>query len=440
MIFPVQKTVLIDSIDLGQRARKVYSGIEELAADIKERGVMHPPVIEEKLDGSGYLLVAGGRRMIAIISLGWIDTPASVYPPLDVYDHEAAELAENINREDLTFVERANSIKRVHALYEEKYGKQHGSGGGHSQSDTAILFGVSRATVQRELEIANALDVVPSLAECKTATEALKKFKRIEESYLRSELTKRADIILARDNQADFKRQLIANYHVGDFFAGAAELPSRSFHVAEVDPDYAIDIATHKKGVDTNLADYHEVAKDGYSDFLDKLIAEVKRLLLSDGWLILWFGMHPWYHTIEDLLKKHNFSFCNPAIWTKPFGQTMWPDRYMASCYEPFFYARKGNAVLYKQGRSNIFNFPPVHADHKVHPTERPVDLMMAVLECFAPPHGRVLVPFGGSGNTLLAASNLGMTSTCWDLSQAYKDAFTSKVLEGSFANGAGRP
>lgn len=439
---PKQLTVPIKSIDLGARARKAYRDIESLAAEISERGLMHPVVLEEKSDGSGYLLVAGGRRLKAITEiLKWTEIPASIYPPLDEYEHEAAELAENLHRDDLTFSEKAASIKRVQQLFERKYGVQHGSGGGHSQKDTARILGVSDSTVQREIEIANAIEILPALAECKNATEAIKKWRRIEENIIRDELTKRADEILSHDGQAELKRRLISSYHVGDFFKGSAQLPSASFHCIEVDPPYGIDLQNKKKGVDINVADYNEVVQEEYPAFLDKVIAESKRLLFSDGWLLLWFGIQPWYHTIEELLLKHGFTFCQPALWTKPNGQTNWPDRYMASCYEPFFYARKGNAILYKQGRSNVFSFSPVLADNKIHPTERPVEMMQAILECFCPPCGRVLVPFGGSGNTLLAAANLGMSATCWDLTKEYKDAFTANVLGGEYGKyGSVRP
>lgn len=432
---PKQMTVSVESIALGGRARKAYRDIESLAAEINERGLMHPVVLEEKPDGSGYLLVAGGRRLKAIADiLKWTEVPASIYPPLDEYEHEAAELAENLHRDDLTFAEKAASVKRVQLLFEKKYGVQHGSGGGHSQKDTARILGVSDSTVQREIEIANALEILPALAECKNATEVVKKWRRIEESILRDELSKRADEILAHDGQAELKRRLISNYHVGDFFKGAEQLPSASFHCVEIDPPYAINMPGKKKGLDINVDNYKEVSPEVYPKFIDRVIAESKRLLFSDGWLILWFGIQPWYHTIEQLLTKHGFTLCLPALWVKPAGQTNWPDRYMASCYESFFYARKGNAILYRQGRSNVFSFSPVFADDKIHPTERPVELMQAVLECFAPPCGRVLVPFGGSGNTLLAAANLGMSSTCWDLAKEYKDAFTAKVLGEEYA------
>ena len=41
------------------------------------------------------------------------------------------------------------------------------------------------------------------------------------------------------------------------------------------------------------------------------------------------------------------------------------------------------------------------------------------------------MVPFLGSGNTLLAASNLGNTCFGYDLSEEYKNSYLKRVMEG---------
>ena len=53
------------------------------------------------------------------------------------------------------------------------------------------------------------------------------------------------------------------------------------------------------------------------------------------------------------------------------------------------------------------------------------------VLKTFCAPGQRVLVPFLGSGNTLLAAANYGMTGFGFDLSEEYRNSFMAKVQHG---------
>jgi len=165
------------------------------------------------------------------------------------------------------------------------------------------------------------------------------------------------------------------------------------------------------------------------------ILRECYRVMASDSWLVLWFAQEPWFEPLYTLLRDVGFDTRRiPANWYKgDAGQTMAPDRYLANTYEPFFYARKGNAQIVKQGRSNVFNYKPVPAMKKIHPTERPVELIQEVISTFCTEGCRVVVPFLGSGNTLLAAANLGLSAVGTDLSKEYKDAFAVRVFEGEY-------
>ena len=96
-----------------------------------------------------------------------------------------------------------------------------------------------------------------------------------------------------------------------------------------------------------------------------------------------------------------------------------------------FYYVKKGDAKinLEKRGRSNVFNFPPVFPAKKIHPTERPVELIEELLDVFAWEGSRVLVPFAGCGNTLVAAYNKKMFPIGYDLSPEYKEGYVSRIM-----------
>jgi DNA modification methylase len=94
------------------------------------------------------------------------------------------------------------------------------------------------------------------------------------------------------------------------------------------------------------------------------------------------------------------------------------PESILANNYECFFYVRKGYPSITRQGRANVFSYKTVPAQRKVHPTERPIELIQDILQTFCWEGARLMVPFAGSGNTLLAASNLGLTAFGYDLSE----------------------
>lgn len=85
--------------------------LAELAASIKQMGVIQPVIVRRK-PGGGYELIAGERRFRASLLAGLKAIPAIVK---DVVPAEALELAliENIQREDLNPVETAEAYDRL---------------------------------------------------------------------------------------------------------------------------------------------------------------------------------------------------------------------------------------------------------------------------------------------------------------------------------------
>jgi DNA modification methylase len=152
--------------------------------------------------------------------------------------------------------------------------------------------------------------------------------------------------------------------------------------------------------------------------------------MTDHSWLICWFAPQPWFEKIFQELKFAGLETTRMCgIWAKGTpGQNMNPTVRLSNSYEMFFYAWKGQPVLNKAGRSNVFNFSPVPPSQKVHPTERPIELMKEIYDTFAFTGSRVLIPFLGSGSGILAANSLGMSAVGFELSKSYKDSFLVKA------------
>ena len=93
-----------------------------------------------------------------------------------------------------------------------------------------------------------------------------------------------------------------------------------------------------------------------------------------------------------------------------------------------FFYARKGNARINLLGRQNVFSYKPIPHAHKYHPTERPRELILELLKTFGFTNDKVLVPFAGSGRTLIEAAKLSMIPIGFDLTKSYRDGYIVRV------------
>lgn len=95
------------------------TALAELAASIKRHGIIQPLVVTPVKDGK-YVLIAGERRWRASRQAGLETVPAIVRERKDLEQLELA-LIENVQRVDLSPLEQAVSIERLHQQFSFSY-------------------------------------------------------------------------------------------------------------------------------------------------------------------------------------------------------------------------------------------------------------------------------------------------------------------------------
>lgn len=120
--------------------RKSFSEekIQELAASIKEHGVIQPLVVRRK--GDGYQLIAGERRLKAALKAGLQKVPI-VVKAMDDREAMEAALVENVQREDLNPLDEAEAYQRLMDEF------------GLTQEQVAQRVGKSRAEVANTVRL-----------------------------------------------------------------------------------------------------------------------------------------------------------------------------------------------------------------------------------------------------------------------------------------------
>jgi ParB/RepB/Spo0J family partition protein len=424
------KEVPLDKIVMEDRFRTDLGAIGQLVESIREKGVIQSITVAP-LPGGMYKLLAGGRRFEASKILQLKTIPAIIREVDGEIDEREIELIENVFRKDMTWPERSRLIERIDTLCREKNIEW-------SQRNTGEIMNMGAATVNRDIQLAKALRIIPELEkEAQTPDQAFKMLKQLEENAITEELRTRQAAAVANPTAlnrglTDMLKIADANYCIGDVFAGLSELRSNGVvHLIECDPPYGIDLTEQKRSREeptSNVRSYNEIPAEAYPGFLRRICKELYRVANEHSWLIFWYG--PTWHTdVKAAIMEAGWKVDDiPAIWNKGHGQTMQPAFNLARAYEPFFIARKGVPAVIKQGRANVFTFPPVAGQRKYHPTERPLPLMEAILETFVPTRANILVPFLGSGVTLRACYKLGCTGWGFDKSGEYKDKFMLAV------------
>jgi ParB family chromosome partitioning protein len=122
-----------------EQPRTNLGNIEELAASIREKGVLEP-ILVRTLGTNRYQIISGERRFRAASLAGLDEIPAI---ELDVDDKEQLEIAliENIQRKDLTAFEEAEGF----AALQQKFGYTH--------EKISQVIGKSRTTITETLSI-----------------------------------------------------------------------------------------------------------------------------------------------------------------------------------------------------------------------------------------------------------------------------------------------
>jgi ParB family transcriptional regulator, chromosome partitioning protein len=139
------------------RSRFDDEKIAELAASLKEIGMLEPILVRKRSQG-GYEIVAGERRWRAAQKAGIYEVPVFVRELSQTEAFEAA-LVENLQREDLNPLEIARGFQRLISEHE------------HSQDSIAKLLGKDRSTVANALRLLKLPESVASSIEAQELSE-----------------------------------------------------------------------------------------------------------------------------------------------------------------------------------------------------------------------------------------------------------------------------
>jgi ParB/RepB/Spo0J family partition protein len=133
-------TVRLDSIDPDPgQPRRNFNPVKlaELAASIDANGLVAPILLRP--NGDRFVIVHGERRYRAVQSLGWAEIPA-VVRDIAAADVPWIQVAENLNRDDLSPIEEARSFT---ALIDA----------GNTQAEVAARLGKTRTYVTQKLRL-----------------------------------------------------------------------------------------------------------------------------------------------------------------------------------------------------------------------------------------------------------------------------------------------
>jgi ParB family chromosome partitioning protein len=195
------------------------TGIAELAASLKSTGLIQPIVVRKA--ESGYQLIAGERRLRAAKLAGFVSIPAIVRE-VDSFTQAQMALVENIQREDLNPIDRAQSYR---ALVDQL---------GLTQAELAQRLGEDRSSVANYMRLLELAEPVRELVrESKLSLGHAKILAGVQDILEQQRL---ANLVVSQDLSVRNLERLVADQPVA---APAPRPSSATAHLLDLEKSIA---------------------------------------------------------------------------------------------------------------------------------------------------------------------------------------------------------
>ena len=201
----------------------------------------------------------------------------------------------------------------------------------------------------------------------------------------------------------------------GDGIKGSSELEDKSVDLLLTDPPYSISNAYVSESqiprrLRTNGGDFIMPKGDfgawdkdfSPKSWTDAVVPKV------GGWAVI-FCAQAQIGEYEGILRTHGFNAVGTIVWHKtnpvPFNTRFKP----VNAWEAGVIGKRPGTKFYGNGAvHNVFTHKSPSPQHRIHPTQKPLDLFRELMGLFSSRNGLVLDPFAGSATTVCAAFELG--------------------------------
>ena len=163
----------------------------------------------------------------------------------------------------------------------------------------------------------------------------------------------------------------------------------------------------------------------GFNWFIRSVFSDLRQSLIPGAHVYCFID---WRNTpnIYGMLEACGYRVNHCLVWAKPhFGM----GAYWRNQHENIVFASNGMpSEILDHGKGSVLNFAAVSPTARVHPTEKPVELLMDMI--IAIPGDRIFDPFMGSGSTGVAAIRAGRTFVGCEINPGHFDIACRRIEE----------
>jgi len=199
----------------------------------------------------------------------------------------------------------------------------------------------------------------------------------------------------------------------GDCLSILPQIRTGSVNFVLTDPPY---LARYR------ARDGRTVPNDDNDIWLKPAFAELYRTLQRNSFCVSFYG---WPHAdrFMEAWRAAGFRIVGHFAFPKRYTSS---EKYVRYQHECAYLLAKGYPKEPRHTIGDVIDW--TYSGNKLHPTQKPLPVLLPLIETFSAPGGLVLDPFAGSGSTLLAARMLGRSYLGIELDAGYHAAANERL------------
>jgi len=166
------------------------------------------------------------------------------------------------------------------------------------------------------------------------------------------------------------------------------------------------------------------VPNDDNDRWLKPAFAEMHRVLEKDTFCVSFYGW-PQVDKFMHAYKAAGFRVVGHFAFPKRYTSS---SRYLRYQHECAHLLAKGNPRYPDSTIGDVIDW--TYSGNNLHPTQKPLSVLLPLVETFSRAGANVLDPFAGSGSSLLAAKMLGRSYTGIELDAKYHAIAARRLAE----------
>jgi len=210
-----------------------------------------------------------------------------------------------------------------------------------------------------------------------------------------------------------------------DCMEGMKKLPNNSVDLIITDPPYGISRELNCKNqklgttakINFNFGEWDKFNEDWFDVAVNK----------TKGWIISFCAKKD-IGFYWDILEKNNFKAVDAIVWQKPDPIPLNGKSKMLNAWEAAIIGKKAGAHFAGRCQHNIFKYQAPKGKNRIHPTQKPVNLIKDLILLTTKGGDLILDPFSGSGTTAVACIETKRSYIGFEIDKNYYEASLKRI------------